>query len=236
MRKPLGFIFDLGGTLPELKAADFIAGNTKLLEFAIDNQDLTADDIQNAADLLNRELENIRDESMIEFRVQAFYRLLFETLGLSFTISYTEMAREVWHAGIKYVPADGIFDLLDMLDANQVKVGVLSNSVFSGALLEEELEKHNLAHRFLFVISSADYGFRKPHNRIFQIAINKMNLAPQDIWFAGNKLEYDIKGAIGSGLYPVYYNSLNEPVDDYECLEITDWHELKGKIESLYAQ
>ena len=100
--------------------------------------------------------------------------------------------------------------------------------------LEEELAKHNLVHRFSFLISSIDYVFRKPHRRLFQIAVKKMNLAPQDIWFVGDKLEYDIRGAIDYGLYPVWYNPEGKPgeIDD-EYLEVRSWHEFREEIESV---
>lgn len=221
MQRPLGVIFDLGGTVLQIEPAGLIAGNARLLKFANDNLGLSAEDIQKVADKIALELENVKDESMIEFPVQSFHRVLFETLGISFTISYPEMEKEFWHAAVNYKPTDGIFDILDVLEANQVKAGILCNTSFSGVVLEDELAKHNLVRRFSFVLSSADYGFRKPHNRFFQIAIKKMDLQPGDIWFIGDKLEYDIRGAIDSGLYPIWYNPQNKQGNpDYPCLEI----------------
>ncbi|UCB43321.1 MAG: HAD family hydrolase [Dehalococcoidales bacterium] len=127
--------------------------------------------------------------------------------------------------------------MLDLLDKHRIKTGILSNSGFTGAVLEEELAKHNLARRFSFLISSIDYLFRKPHRRLFQIAVRKMGLEPQDIWFVGDKLEYDIRGAIDYGLYPVWYNPEEKTGEiDGEYLEVRSWHEFREKIEELCSR
>jgi putative hydrolase of the HAD superfamily len=234
MQRPAGVIFDLGGTVLHQEWLSLVAGSKKVLEFAEITPDLTPEEIQLVADEINVEVNRIRDESMVEFGTQSFQRLLYEHLDISFSIGFPEMEREFWNAAVVYSPSEGIFDVLDLLDKHQIRTGILSNSSFTGVVLEEELAKHNLAHRFSFLISSIDYGFRKPHKRLFQVAVRKMNLEPQDIWFVGDKLEYDIRGAIDSGLYPVWYNPENKPGEiDGEYLVVRNWQEFREKIESL---
>jgi putative hydrolase of the HAD superfamily len=233
MHRPSGIIFDFGDTILHLESFDSLAGNRRLLEFAEINPGLTAEDVQVIADEIGW-MDQARDESMIEFNCQSLQRLLYETLGVSFRIGYPEMEREFWHACVTYAPVVGIYDLLDVLEANGIKTGILSNTIFSSSVLKEELAKHNLAHRFSFVVTSADYGVRKPHRHIFRIAVRKMNLKPDDIWFVGDKPDYDIKGALDYGLYPVWYNWRNEEGRvDGDYLEVKDLHELREKIEQL---
>ncbi len=234
MHRPTGVIFDLGGTILHQEWLSFVAGGERLLEFAESAPDLTAEEIQFIANEINEEVQRFRDGSMVEFGIQSFHRLLYEHLDISFSISFPELEREFWNAAVVYSPTEGIFDVLDLLDKHQIKTGILSNSAFRGAVLEEELAKHDLAHRFPFLISSIDYGFRKPHRRLFQIAVRKINLEPHDIWFVGDKLEYDIRGAIDYGLYPVWYNPESKPGEiDGEYLEVKSWHEFREKVESL---
>jgi putative hydrolase of the HAD superfamily len=84
-------------------------------------------------------------------------------------------------------------------------------------------------------ITSADYGVRKPHKYIFQVAVQKIGLEPANIWFVGDTPGHDIKGALGAGLYPVWLNCRNEPKTlDGDYLEIKTLHELKQRIENLY--
>ncbi len=171
---------------------------------------------------------------MVEFNIQSFQRLLYETLGITLNRGHLEAERDFWFASTSFTPAEGIFEVLNLLKANSIKTGIISDTSFSGYLLEEELEKHDLACYFPFLISSADYGFRKPSPRIFDVGIKKMNLEPSDIWFVGDTLEYDVKGATDSGLYPVWYNPKGQPKKfGYDCLEIRSWQELVEKIKVL---
>jgi len=234
MQRPAGVIFDLGDTVLHLDWVSMASGNKRMLEFAENTHGLTTEDIQLFADELSREALQVRDNSMVEYSIQSFQRLLFENLGISFTISPYELEREFWDAAVQYSPSEGIFDVLDTLEKHRIKTAILSNSGFTGTVLEEELVKHNLAHRFSFLISSIDYVFRKPHSRIFQIAVKKIDLKPQDIWFVGDRLEYDIRGAIDYGLYPVWYNPEEKPGQiDGAYLEVRSWHEFREKVESL---
>ncbi len=65
--------------------------------------------------------------------VQSFQRLLYETLGISFNVSYSELEREFWQAAVTSTPTDGIFDVLDTLEKYRIKTGILSNSAWTGA-------------------------------------------------------------------------------------------------------
>jgi putative hydrolase of the HAD superfamily len=233
MRRPLGIIFDFGDTILHLESFDTLAGNRRLLEIASINPGLAAEEVQTAFDDL-RSMDRARDESMIEFDCQTLHRLIYETLGISFPVSYAETEREFWRASVKYVPVPGIFELLDVLEAHGIKTGVVSNTIFSSSVLMEELAGHNLAHRFSFVISSGDYGIRKPHAYIFRVAVKKLGLAPGDVWFVGDKPDYDIKGALDYRLYPVWYNrrrALRTLEGDY--LEIAALSDLKDVIVHL---
>ncbi|MFC1900594.1 HAD family hydrolase [Chloroflexota bacterium] len=236
MRRPRGVIFDLGGTILYLESGSIIDGNRRSLEFVETETDITVEEVQATADDLSKSIFQAAEESNVQVRAQEFERLLFETLGLSLSIDYPEMEKVFWNAALRYRPNDGILDVLDILDKYQIKTGILSNSSFTGAVLLEELEKHNLAHRFSFLISTADYGIRKPDKHIFDVAIKKIGLEPEEIWFAGDKVGYDIKGAINSGLFPVLYDWRNEsPVINEEHLIVNNWYEFRDKIELLYT-
>jgi FMN phosphatase YigB (HAD superfamily) len=56
----------------------------------------------------------------------------------------------------------GVRELLPCLQAEGIRMGVVSNSSFPGIVLERELSRQALRDPFEFVISSADYGVRMP--------------------------------------------------------------------------
>lgn len=76
--------------------------------------------------------------------------------------------------------------------------------------------------------------FRKPHRRIFELALRKAKLEPEEVWYIGDNAVFDVDGAANSGIFPVWYKGALEKGNKYvpknECLVISDWNELKTSI------
>ena len=236
MRKPLGVIFDLGETVLHSEKPNPLDGTKKLLEIAINPDNVTAEEIQDYANSLAKEMQVMKDEVMLESTCQSFQRLLFESFNVSFKEKPEDIEMIFARATYKNVPSKGIFHLLDTLDNHNIKKGALSNSTFSEKVIRAELEEYDLQNRFDFIISTADYGIRKPHKIIFDLALKKMNLPPEDVWFIGDSLKYDIKGAINAGLHPIWYNSkgVNDS-NELKYYEVRDFDVLAEDIDKLYA-
>jgi len=216
---------------------DPVAGNRRLLELAVDAHGLTPEAVQAAAYEINREIERFLDQYNLEFSVQAFERLLYETLGVTFRVSVAEVEREFWRAAVTLTPTDGIGEVLDLLAAHGVKTAVLSNTAFFSPVVEEELARHGLRKWFSFVATSSDYGLRKPNPRVFRAVVGRMGLAPADVWFVGDKPEYDVRGAVESGLCAVWYNPEGKPgAGDYDYLEVKSWREFIERLRPLLAE
>jgi putative hydrolase of the HAD superfamily len=231
---PKGIIFDFGDTIMHADSFDSLAGNRRLLELAEHNPGITAEDAQKVADEIFAWMEPARDKSMLETTCETFDRLIFELLGVRFRVSYNELEKEFWKAATDFKPEPGIYSLLDLIEARRIKTGIISNAIYRASTLIGELERYDMAQRFSFVLTSADYGIRKPHKYIFQVAIKKMKLFPSEIWFVGDTLDYDIKGALDAGMYPVWYNRRNKPgTIDGDYLEIKSLDELKSRIERM---
>jgi len=226
LKPPAGILFDLGDTILELSRFDTKRGNARLLELADNPRNLTADDVCKEAQVLDDALMPLRDASMLELSDECFQKLLFDRLDISFRSPGIDLAREFWDAAAEMRPEPGIHEALDYLRSLRIKMGVVSNTSFSGRILERELEKHRLLGYFDFVIASADYGVRKPHPLIFSVAIKRIQLDPGEIWFVGNSSDHDIAGAVSAGLCGVWYNRLGAEHNDHRPdVEVKSWHE-----------
>ncbi len=234
MDRPTAILFDLGGTILGNRQYDPEAGNARLLDYAIPPNALSAKEVQEEVERLDSEVEKIL--GIFEFRVQAFQRILFGKLGLRFSLSFEEMELEFWKGAVHYSPEPGIADTLEELKRLKIKMGVVSNTPFSGSVLEWELERHGLRNAFSIVLSSADYAIRKPHPLLFEVAIAKLQVGSNQAWFCGDSPEFDIAGARSAGLWSIWYNrdqtTSGGTASDAPDAEVHDWSQFTGIVRS----
>jgi putative hydrolase of the HAD superfamily len=101
----------------------------------------------------------------------------------------------------------GARDGLAALDATGVRLGVISNA---DGLIGQRLAERGILQvgpgagiAVECVIDSGNVGVMKPDPRIFHIALDAMDLAPEDAWYVGDMPGIDVVGARKAGLHPV---------------------------------
>lgn len=78
-------------------------------------------------------------------------------------------------------------------------------------------------------MATSEYIFRKPHRRIFELALRKANLQPQEAWYCGDNAVCDVDGAKAVGMIPVWYKGAIRDtafVPESDCITINNWIEL----------
>ena len=225
MNRPQAILFDFINTLVRNLRSDPLAGNARLLEYAVDRKGISPEEVTTEAKRLDSEVA-VEGNSIIEFTHHQFNRLLFDRLGITFRESMEVIELEFWKECMLFSPEPGIADVLTALSAHDLRMGVVSNHSVSGTLLSWELQRHELLNYFEFVISSADYGIRKPHPVIFTSAATRLSMAPSEIWYVGDTLETDMVGAKQCHMSAIWYNRRQQeradiPVD----AEVRSWEE-----------
>ncbi len=104
-------------------------------------------------------------------------------------------------------PLDGAAEAVSELRRSGVRVAVVSNSDGS---VTDSLAEAGLADEFEFVIDSHLAGVSKPDPAIFQVALERMNLEPESVWYVGDSVFHDVNGALGASLARAFL------VDPYE--------------------
>lgn len=226
MNKPQAILFDFVNTLACNLRFDPLVGNARLLEYAVDRKGIQPEDVMAEVSRLESELPPTETWA-VEFTNHQFNRLLFDRLGISFRVSMDVLELEFWKACVEFVPEPGISEVLSALSAHGMKMGVVSNHPGSGAVLSWELQRHGLLKHFEFVISSADYGIRKPHRVIFTSAVSRLGLKPSEVWYVGDTLERDILGANQSQMPAIWYNRRQHEPNDIARpeAEVRSWAE-----------
>ena len=70
-----------------------------------------------------------------------------------------------------------------------------------------ELRAVGLLHYFHPIIVSGDYGYRKPDPRLFQKALDALQVRPEQALFIGNDVYHDIFGAQQVGMKAIFISS-----------------------------
>ncbi len=206
-KKPKMILFDYGQTLIVEPQFDWTAANLAILSHASHlPEGMTSEEFCECSNNLFNHVMGNRRESCREIEHEKFIRLLCDVYGLKLDISIAEADLLYWDSATHGSHAsDGAAAFLDFLHENGIRTGVISNMCYGTMALRTRLNRYLPNNRFEFVITSSDYVLRKPEKLIFDVAIRRANLAPQDIWYIGDNPNADIVGASIAGMTPVLY-------------------------------
>lgn len=236
MKKPKMILFDYGQTLVNEKKFDGIAGTKAVLQYATKNKyNYTAEDVQAAADAVNVELGRFgtKQHRLVQVEVpnHMFTAYLYQSMGIELSLTHQDIDRVFWNAASPGVPSDGIEDFLALLKEQDIRTGVISNITYCGEVVEERINNLLPEHNFEFILATSEYMFRKPDKRIFELALEKAGLQPEDVWYIGDNYLCDAVGARNAGIFPVWYiGATSAPQGEDDVLTISHWNELRKLI------
>ena len=241
MHPPRMILFDYAHTLAWEPDADFLRGEEAVFRHVKDNPRCVSP--EEAARLGTELFLAARDcrHSGWELHEHQQLRLKYDLLNITFDRPLSELEDILWTATCPGEPMPSASCMLAELQKRGIRTGVISNLGWSGEALTRRLQRLFPEHTFEFVISSSDYGVRKPNPLIFRAALSKANLPPEDVWFCGDQIDADIYGAQGAGIFSVWYEELTIPngfakknaglTVNGEYLHIHHWRELIDALE-----
>lgn len=234
MSYPKMIVFDYGQTLVDEACFNGICGTEAVLEKCVKNpKNITAKEVQQLADEINQEIGRFEPVTsnlpLTEIHNHPFQNYLYDYFGLERIVSPLELESIFWDAAAPGKSTKNIEYFLDCLKKKEIRTAVISNISFSGQALKNRINNLLPENSFEFILASSEYVFRKPHERIFEVALSLADLKAADIWYCGDNGVCDIDGAKRAGLTPVWYKGASEKCDitpKEECTIIYDWLEL----------
>ncbi|MCI9142579.1 MAG: HAD-IA family hydrolase [Lachnospiraceae bacterium] len=240
MITPKMILFDYGQTLVAEQKFDGVKGTEAVLQYAVRNKyHLSAEQVQARATEINREFGRFDPEKRHLFQIEIpntmFTPYLYESLGIEIALSNSEIDIVFWDAAAPGVPTKGVQNFLRYLQEKNIRTGVISNISYAPSVVARRINRLLPDNAFEFIITSSNYIFRKPNKRLFELALEKADLKPDEVWYVGDQYECDIKGALGAGLMPVWYTGVMDLpyVEDKNILTIAGWEELKFRLGKL---
>ena len=104
-----------------------------------------------------------------------------------------------------WVLEDDALATLQKLEENGYRLGLISNAG-DDEDVQQLARRFGIDRYFDFILTSAACSYRKPHPRIFELALSNWYFLPSEAVMVGDNLEADVRGAQKVGLYAIWLN------------------------------
>ena len=137
--------------------------------------------------------------------------------------------KELQQVSYSMVLYPDVIDSLIKLKSLNFKLGLISNMDKLGS---ELLNEFKLSEYMDICVTSKEANVEKPDPQIFNLALSKLNIKPEEAIYVGDQILSDVEGASNSGMTPVLMDRENSHVN-YENLKVTN---LEDFIRLLFTQ
>jgi putative hydrolase of the HAD superfamily len=124
-----------------------------------------------------------------------------------------------------------LFETLTQLE-KQSEIAIISDAQWVFA--EPEIEILGLDRFFQHKILSSHFGFKKPDVRLFQTAMKKLRVKPEESLYIGDNLRKDLIGAKKSGMQFIFFG---QEIQEYNGFKpdgfFSDYSELKRVVAEI---
>lgn len=228
---PRVILFDLGDTLLRDTRVDIDSAIQWLLE---PSDPSSLDEIKGFLGEHYRTIRRTLRTGLVEYPIRNFLRLAQDLARAPRKEPIEAIELEFWQRLASMEPLPGLGEVLNELAKRDIRLGVVSNSMFSGEVLRHLLREHRLLDFFEIVVSSADYGVQKPHPLVFQAALSQMDARPGEGWFVGDNFQKDIEGATAVGMTAVWLSKKQGSTElPSNCIRIESWGEFVPLLDNL---
>jgi putative hydrolase of the HAD superfamily len=93
--------------------------------------------------------------------------------------------------------------MINDLMGRSLQLGIVSNTFVPPSALDRHLSQEKLLEYFPLRVYSCQVGVRKPATRIFDVALEKLQIAPDQAVFIGDSPKADIQGARQAGMFAI---------------------------------
>jgi HAD superfamily hydrolase (TIGR01662 family) len=203
-------LFDLGGTLmyardpwPPIEAHADLTFAQSLLNQGV-NIDPPAFVKEFRARLNEYYIE--RDENLFETSYLFVARELLQEKGygnLSEAVLRSALDRLFAITQANWTLEPDAWSTLQILESSGYRLGIISNAGDNKDVFQL-VESFRIEPFFDFILTSAACSYRKPHPRIFELALAHWQIPAAEAAMVGDTLEADILGAQKAGLYSIW--------------------------------
>lgn len=154
-----------------------------------------------------------REQDLLETTYTSVLRELLMEKG------YTDVSNDVIRSALDELFAvtqdnwtleEDALPTLKILEKSGYSLGIISNAG-DDTDVQTLARKFGISKYFDFILTSAHCSYRKPHPRIFELALSNWYCHPNEAVMVGDNLDADIRGAQNVGLYGIWLNRRADP-------------------------
>jgi REG-2-like HAD superfamily hydrolase len=114
-----------------------------------------------------------------------------------------EVAQEILFApdSRMFVLFDDVLPVMETLEGQGLRLAVISNWDYS---LHRVLRSKGIYDRFEQVVASLEEGVEKPDPRLFQLTLDRLGVAPDEVLHVGDNPVDDFEGAKAAGMHAAW--------------------------------
>jgi HAD superfamily hydrolase (TIGR01549 family) len=177
------------------------------------------------------------EENLKEFKFEQVAGNIFHLLDLSTSDGLYHRFVEVYYQPVtdQLTLINGAVEILRYFKNQNLKIGIISNTIFPERFHLLELKRFGLYPYLDFHIFSSTIGVRKPHPRIFQEALDNLMIDSSRAVFVGDRLVEDVGGAQKVGIKGIlkYHEGRDYTAPIIPDAQIENLNELKEVISSI---
>jgi HAD superfamily hydrolase (TIGR01549 family) len=149
--------------------------------------------------------ESYEREELEELDILALFDTALQDLGLRLDAATVREIAQMEHRALasgEVLPADNV-EAIKEVRRRGLKIGLVSNVTLMPDLMREDLERLGLLPYFDVTVFSSEEMVRKPHPRIYQAALARLEVPGSQAVFVGDRLKEDVRGPKDAGMRAV---------------------------------
>lgn len=149
-------------------------------------------------------------------------------------IADTSLEPDEWYSQYEricretYRPSPSLVETVETLAASDVHVGIVSD--IDDAEATFILDAFGIRDYFDAITTSEECGVTKPHDEMFQTALDKADVPPEHSLMIGDRYDHDIAGAAAHGIGTVAYGANDGEAVTYRVDDLSEILRIVGVV------
>ena len=159
-----------------------------------------------------------KEKEMVEIPLYQVLDTVYQRFGCEVTHEMLIEGMDIFYGVLveDRMLVSGTIEMLEMVRAKGYAIGLVSDVAWGlpSYYPKRDMDYFHLTDYFDDLVFSTDVGLRKPHPKMFKIALSNLGAEADRSIFIGNSLQCDVKGALGVGMTAVLKRSGYYQPDD----------------------